>query len=124
MVGIPFKRMDKKVEKSLLSSRKKLLIYQLEQSNSTNDILELSTMLLGAQTRNYFLCGKTLTSYILDLLLEDKKVNFDLRKLFQDVLDVQRKKTDHDEDNLESENEIALKLKLCALSKNMLLYMK
>jgi hypothetical protein len=133
MVGIPFKRLEKKIEKSILLDRKKKLLTQLEQSTSSRDILELSTMLLGHQIRSYTLCGNELISSALDVILKDKKVPESLCLLFNDVVLLVQK---DDADSLLTDEDAAAggavvanatsiqKLKRCAMSKNILQYYK
>lgn len=118
MVGIPFKRLDKKTEKSMMLDRKKRLLYLLDQSSSARDVLELSTMLLGYQLRNYALCGNELISSALHVILEDKKVPESLRLLFKEVHALVQGK----EDLTDIGNETVQRLKKCAMSKNMLQY--
>ena len=118
MVGIPFKRLDKKIEKSILLDRKKKLLTQLDQSTSARDILELSTMLLGNQVRSYALCGNKLISSVLDIILKDKKVPDNLRQLMKDVAAlVQTGSLLSDAAHAKVQ-----RLKECAMSKNMLHY--
>jgi hypothetical protein len=120
MVGIPFKRLEKKIEKSILLDRKKKLLTQLEQSTSSRDILELSTMLLGHQIRSYTLCGNELISSALDVILKDKKVPESLCLLFKDVVLLVQK----DDSCTDATNATIQKLKTCAMSKNILQYYK
>jgi hypothetical protein len=118
MVGIPFKRLDKKTEKSMMLDRKKRLLYLLDQSSSARDVLELSTMLLGYQLRNYALCGSELILSALHVVLEDKKVPESLRLLFKDVLALVQGKMDL----ADTGNDTVQRLKKCAMSKNIIQY--
>lgn len=75
LVGIPFAVLDKKAEKKLLASRRQDLIDRLEKSSQHDDeILSICVILIYQQTKNMMITGKTMTSLVMNLFAQEKKI--------------------------------------------------
>lgn len=74
IVGVPFKKLDKKSEKQFLFSRRQALTVALEAATDPVEVLELSIMLLFQQVRNAVVSGRLLTGPILSLLTKERKM--------------------------------------------------
>ena len=74
LIGIPFSILDKKAEKKLLTARRQGLIDRLENSSQQDEILHSCAILIYQQTRNLMLFGKTMTSLVMNLFDQEKKI--------------------------------------------------
>lgn len=76
--GLPYKKLDKKSEKSTLFTRRQALAHLLERAENPKDVLELTIMILFQQVKNIVVCGDQLSGAILDLLRKEKKIPEDV----------------------------------------------
>lgn len=81
MVGIPFKKLDKKSEKKLLSARRKELTKQLQETSEIVDVFELALILLSQQTRSIVLGH--INRPVLSWILKEKKIPSAVESLFR-----------------------------------------
>ena len=72
--GLPFKKLDKKQEKTLLQARRQVLRARLEQATDATDVLELTIMMVYQQLKNLCVTGSLLTGPILSLLVHERKL--------------------------------------------------
>jgi hypothetical protein len=72
--GLPFKKLDKKSEKSTLFARRQALTRQLERAEGADAVLELTIMILFQQVKSIVVGGDHLRGAILDLLRKEKKM--------------------------------------------------
>jgi len=73
--GLPFKKLDKKTEKSALFTRRRGLTAQLESSDANaREVLELTIMLLFQQIKGIVVAGNELIDTVLGILCEEKKI--------------------------------------------------
>lgn len=86
MVGIPFKLLDKKIEKKLLFSRRKELISQLEEAEDAQSILELVVMILMQQTCGVTVCGEDIYDIVLNFMICQKKIPNEVSPSFVEVV--------------------------------------
>ena len=87
MVGIPFKKLDKKIEKKLLFSRRKELKSQLEETKDAKLILELVVMILLQQTCGVAVCGVEIYDIVLKFMICQKKIPNEVSAYFVKVVD-------------------------------------
>eukprot|EP00977_Amphora_coffeiformis_P022949 scaffold11998_cov174-Amphora_coffeaeformis.AAC.1 len=73
--GIPFRKLDKKSEKSFLAHRRQCLITLLQAANDPCDVLEYTVMLLYQSTKNQVVFGSLLTGPILEKLVQERKIS-------------------------------------------------
>jgi len=118
LCGLPFKKLDKKAEKSLLFARKQKLTTLLSQTTSNNakddavgEILDLTIMILYQQVKQLVVYGSLLRTSILHALVNERKipkaVGLCLKRLDEDI----KNKTSSDEN-------LVLLIKDCALSRD------
>ena len=77
LCGLPYKKLDKKVEKSLLFSRKQQLNGLLASTDATTDptkVLEYTIMILFQQVRSLIVTGSLLRGPILEALSKERKI--------------------------------------------------
>ena len=77
LCGLPYKKLDKKVEKSLLFSRKQQLNGLLASTDATTDptkVLEYTIMILFQQVRSLIVSGSLLRGPILEALSTERKI--------------------------------------------------
>ena len=117
MVGIPFKIMDKKIEKKLLFSRRKELTLQLEEATNAEDIFDLAITLLYQQTRGIAVVGKEIKIIILKQLLSQKKIPCVVSETFEEVSILL-------ENNQSISEKLLSNVKDCGLSKDIATYGK
>ena len=72
--GLPFKKLDKKQEKTLLQARRQVLRARLEQATDATDVLELTIMMVYQQLKNLCVTGCLLRGPILSLLVHERKL--------------------------------------------------
>ena len=87
MCGIPFKILDKKIEKQLLLRRKKELRQQLEVATEQIDVIELSIMLLYQQVKGLVVTGGELSGLVFKHLLFEKRFPAEIADLLRPILD-------------------------------------
>jgi hypothetical protein len=131
--GLPFKKLDKKLEKQYLFSRRKALTEALAATTDARAVLELTIMLLFHQVNAYmFKCDQTtlrnlicvllqvkglvvsgphLTGPILHLLQKEKKITDEVSKLLQDLAESVNSESDSDE-------ALAAAVKACGMSRD------
>lgn len=85
MVGIPFKLLDKKIEKKLMFSRRKEIALQLESAKEAQQIFELSVILTVQKTYGVAIVGGRICNRILQQLIDQKKVPFEVSQKFIEV---------------------------------------
>ena len=73
--GIPFRKLDKKSEKSFLAHRRQHLISLLQVANDPIDVLEYTIMLLYQSTKNQVVFGSLLKGPILEKLAQERKIS-------------------------------------------------
>ena len=73
--GIPFRKIDKKSEKSFLAQRRQRLMDLLQASKDPRDVLELCIMLIYQSIKNQAVSGSLLPSAILEKLTLERKVS-------------------------------------------------
>lgn len=110
--GIPYSKLNKKVEKQYLFARRQELTAALEKASDPTEVLELTVMLLFQQLRGLVVAGPYLTGPFLQLLCRDKKlpesVAISLQLLAKQI---RLHEEQLDEENLE-------KVKACGLSRD------
>ena len=72
--GLPFKKLDKKSEKSYLATRRQVLRLRLEQASDPLHVLEYTIMILYQQVKHLCVAGTLLNGPILALLVQERKV--------------------------------------------------
>jgi len=83
--GLPFKKLDKRNEKSFLASRKHELKSRLEKSKSPTHVLELTIMLLYQSIKSQCVAGSLLTGPVLSLLLKERKITEPVGEVLQQL---------------------------------------
>ncbi len=73
--SLPFKKLDKKSEKSFLMERRKRLAHLLEETTVPRKVLELTVMILFQLSKNLVVTGSLLCGPILELLAQERKVS-------------------------------------------------
>jgi hypothetical protein len=74
LCGLPFKRLDKKNEKSFLFSRKQQLLGVLSLATDPLDVLDYTIMILFQQVRQLVVSGSLLRGPILTALAQERKI--------------------------------------------------
>lgn len=87
LVGIPFSVLDKKAEKKILTARRQGLIDRLEQSSQRDEILSASVILIYQQAKNLLILGKTMTSLVMNIFEQEKKIP---KRVTEVLLDLKR----------------------------------
>ena len=87
MCGIPFKILDKKMEKKLMLRRKKDLQYQLQEASKERDIIELSIMLIYQNVKGLVVMGGEMSTSVLNQLLAEKKVPTGIAERLRPIFD-------------------------------------
>jgi len=72
--GLPFKKLDKKSEKSFLSTRRQTLRTRLQDAKDPTHVLELVIMILYQAVKNICVAGSLLRGPILALLSNERKI--------------------------------------------------
>jgi hypothetical protein len=103
LCGMPFKRLDKKSEKSFLFARKQGLTGLLSAATDPEQILEYTIMILFQQVRQVVVNGSLLRGPILTALTQEKKIPDPVSMALQKLNDaIDTKKADSiDEELLE-----------------------
>lgn len=73
--GIPFKLLDKKIEKQVLLRRMNELLNALEISSDHVEIKELIVMILLQKVMGFAVCGKPLQRELIQLLIGTDKLS-------------------------------------------------
>lgn len=73
--GIPFRKIDKKSEKTFLAQRRQRLVELLQKAKDPRDVLELTIMLIYQGIKNQAVSGSLLPGPILDRLTLERKVS-------------------------------------------------
>lgn len=95
--GLPFKQLDKKMEKKLLLARKERLHRALEQAIELSDVLDLTVMSLFQSVKGFVVSGTLLSSSILKLLSDERKVSAETAESLQALAQaIEEKRTETD----------------------------
>ena len=83
--GLPFKKLDKKSEKSFLQNRMIRLRSRLQDAKNPKQILELTIMILYQAIRNVYVAGSLLLGPILEMLSSERKINATVGNLLTEL---------------------------------------
>jgi E3 UFM1-protein ligase 1 len=110
--GLPFTKLEKKLEKKFLADRRQILIRHLEDLTvETATVFELTIMLLYQSIKNMVVFGSQLKGPILQMLLKERKLTNDIR----DILSTYDQKL---RDGEAIDTDLIHNLKLIALGKD------
>mmetsp|Transcript_9172 Transcript_9172/g.17271 ORF Transcript_9172/g.17271 Transcript_9172/m.17271 type:complete len:908 (-) Transcript_9172:1566-4289(-) len=104
--GIPFKILDKKIEKQIMTARRKELSSQLDQATTRNDILELSFILLFQKLKGFAICN--ITEIAIDDLCRNQKIPIVVAGLLQKLTESLKQGNQVDGTTLKSLKELGL----------------
>lgn len=74
MCGLPFKIMDKKLEKQVMFLRRKVLKQKLEVIQNPKEILVVTSLILFQQVKHLAAAGEFTISAILPILMQERKI--------------------------------------------------
>ena len=75
LVGIPFKKLDKKSEKQFLFRRRQSLTQTLQVTSDPETVFDLTIMILFQQVKQVTVSGSLLRGPILEMLLQERKIS-------------------------------------------------
>jgi hypothetical protein len=97
MCGLPFKKLDKKSEKSFLFDRRRRLVQLLQETTVPQKVLELTIMILFQLSKNLVVTGSLLRGPILQLLSQERKISEDVADSLRELAESIERRDDVDE---------------------------